>query len=343
MRVTLTLVTAALTTAAVDGSRCAARVDRVGDHAIAWIGGPSDDRIELERWCRGVGGPVLASTPSPDHAPPPLERLVVLTWNAHLAEGRVTDLIAALADGSLTGQPEAHYVVLVQELFRRGDDMPPFPLDARSARAIRARDQAAADVTTYARTLGLSLLYVPAMRNGPDLREDRGNAILSTEPLENVASIELPLERQRRVAISADVMVMRAGRQETLRLVNTHLEPLSSPASLWFFRNPRSHQMASLLENVALTDFDRDGEAGTVLAGDFNTVKAGADERAYRLARKWGRSTLAEDHRPTHFLGRLDYILFRLRDGWAGTTERSPLKFGSDHHPVIGRFARVTP
>ena len=63
------------------------------------------------------------------------------------------------------------------------------------------------DVDDIAERFGLSVAYVPSMRNGParDLvaREDRGNAILSTEPLVDVRAIELPFGKQRRVAITA--------------------------------------------------------------------------------------------------------------------------------------------
>ena len=43
------------------------------------------------------------------------------------------------------------------------------------------------------------------MRNGrpPQTDEDRGNAILSTEPLADLTAIELPFEQQRRVAVAA--------------------------------------------------------------------------------------------------------------------------------------------
>ena len=61
------------------------------------------------------------------------------------------------------------------------------------------------DIDDHAATLGLSMLYVPSMRNGPELREDRGNAIISTEPLLDPFALELPLARQRRVALGAAI------------------------------------------------------------------------------------------------------------------------------------------
>src|SRR6185503_7542935 len=53
--------------------------------------------------------------------------------------------------------------------------------------------------------------------------EDRGNAILSTLPLSDLTAIELPLERQRRVALGATVTVTPPGGSAIpLRLVCTH-------------------------------------------------------------------------------------------------------------------------
>ena len=149
-----------------------------------------------------VGGPLFVN--AVESQAPPLDEFVALTWNAHLAEGQLPELIAELKAGAFTdGRPVRHFALLVQELYRRGDEVPPFNDHDRTAFAISARDPKAADVEDHAAALGLSLLYVPSMRNGAELREDRGNAIISTEPLHNVMAIELPLARQRRVAIGA--------------------------------------------------------------------------------------------------------------------------------------------
>ena len=78
--------------------------------------------------------------------------------------------------------------------------MPAFDAHDRSAFAIRPRDPESMDIDDHAASLGLSILYVPSMRNGPDLREDRGNAIISTEPLLDPFALELPLARQPRRA-----------------------------------------------------------------------------------------------------------------------------------------------
>ena len=189
---------------------------------------------------------------------PALDDLVVLTWNAHLAEGRLSDLINQLRAGALTGgRPVQHFVLLLQELFRRGSDVPRFAGDVRSAYAIKARDPDSPDANQYAAGLGLSFIYVPSMRNGPELQEDRGNAIVSSEPLLDPVALELPFERQRRVAIGASVRVRTRAGIETLNVFNVHLEPLSSPSSLWIFRNPRRRQVASVLDLLRQPRFTR--------------------------------------------------------------------------------------
>lgn len=219
--------------------------------------------------------------------------------------------------------------------------MPAFDAGDRSAFAIRPRDHNVADIDDHAAALGLSVLYVPSMRNGPELREDRGNAIISTEPLLDPFALELPLARQRRVALGASIQVQTDAGLRRLEVIDAHLEPLSSPSTLWVFKNPRGRQMQAilaLLDRPRFTDPSR--TAGIVLGGDFNTVKRGDREDAYRLARSWSTGFANEDARDTHIMGRLDYLFFRATDEWSVSTQRIDEHFGSDHHPVIGTFSR---
>ena len=311
-------------------------------HLAEWRTARDADAVELARWCRAVGGPVLSAFPHRTGQPPALEQLVTLSWNAHLAEGDLPRLIADLRRGAFTdGRPVDHFVLLIQELYRRGDAVPAFNAGDRSAFAIVARDREAADAEDYAASLGLSFLYVPSMRNGAALHEDRGNAIIATEPLLDPLAIELPLARQRRVALGAAVPVRTRAGIRRLEIINAHLEPLSSPKALWIFTNPRARQVRSLLDLVA-TERYRSGEvAGIVLGGDFNTVQGGAREDVYRQARAWSTSLVREDPRRTHMMGRLDYLFFKLADGWVARTARVDDRFGSDHHPVVGTISRL--
>jgi endonuclease/exonuclease/phosphatase family metal-dependent hydrolase len=308
---------------------------------VEWRISDETDARELARWCRAVGMPVLVSAAASAELPT-LDEVVTLSWNAHLAEGELGDLIAALKAGSLTGgRPVEHFVLLVQELYRRGDEVPAFESGDRSAFAIRPRDPEAFDIDDHAAALGLSVFYVPSMRNGPELREDRGNAIISTEPLLDPFALELPLARQRRVALGAAIQVQTTDGPRRLELLDAHLEPLSSPKTLWVFKNPRAGQVRAILDVVDSPRYAADEVAGVVIGGDFNTVRSGAGEPAYRLARAWSSSLASEDARSTHMMGRLDYLFFRMRDGWTASTQRLENKFGSDHYPVMGTFSRV--
>ena len=323
---------------------CTARASRVGNAAVHWFSAPQEDASELESWCHGVGAPIVKPVPAvATDTIPSLEDLVVVSWNAHLADGLLRELIADLREGELTdGRPVTHFVLLLQELYRRGSDVPEFSSHARAAYAIVPRDPNTPDARDYADQLGLAMAYVPSMRNGAQMKEDRGNAIVSSEPLHDIFGVELPFERQRRVAVGAAISVRTDRGTERLQVVDTHLEPLASPMNLWVLRNPRRRQISALLTLLEQPRFQRD-IVGTVIGGDFNTVQGGAREEAYRRVRAWSTSLAREDTRATHLLGRLDYVFARLSPEWHVSTERVTRKYGSDHHPVLARFHRASP
>lgn len=78
-----------------------------------------------------------------------------------------------------------------------------------------------------------------------------------------------------------------------------------------------------------------------MLGGAFDTVRAGDREEGYRHALAWSTSLGREDTRRTHMIGRIDYLFFRLSDGWVAATRRLDERFGSDHYPVLGSFAEA--
>jgi endonuclease/exonuclease/phosphatase family metal-dependent hydrolase len=303
---------------------------------VRWLPVSRLDRHWLDTWCRGVGPPVVGG-PSAAAEVPRLPDVAIVTWNAHLGHGRLIDLVADLRAGALTGgRPVHHFVLLVQELFRRGAGVPDFTGSARAAAAIPI-DRDALDARSLAHTLGLSIVYVPSMRNGAERPEDRGSALLSTEPLFEPLAFELPFERQRRVAVGAFIHVRTERGIEPLRLMTVHLDPVSGSQSLWLFRNPRRRQAAAVLAALGSEPV----AAGTVLGGDFNTIQAGAREAAYQHTRRWSTSLTDEDQRATHRMGRLDYLFFRLPSSWQARSRRLDHRYGSDHFPVLGRFVRA--
>src|SRR5439155_5701261 len=130
--------------------------------------------------------------------------------------------------GTLTGQPVGSFVLLLQEAYRSGADVPSKPSGRTSWASAQRPPHAGGtrdDIVTIARRLKLAAFYVPSMRNGAPgaTEEDRGNAILSTLPLSELTAIELPLERQRRVALEATAPIVWPGHGAvTLRVVCTH-------------------------------------------------------------------------------------------------------------------------
>lgn len=320
---------------------CPARTAQIDGQAVTWHPGPTDDAIQLDRWCQAVGPPILVPQPGsllPD-SPPALEDLVVVTWNAHLAEGRLPELVRALRSGALTGgAPVEHFVLLIQEAYRRGAAVPPFPEEGRTAFGIVPRDPHGPDAVAEAVSLGLAVWYVPAMRNGREMPEDRGSAIVSTETLSAPQALELPLARQRRVVTGATIAVRTRRGRELLHLWNAHLEPVSSPQTLWLFHDPRPAQVRAILSGLAMPGVTGTPSAGVVLGGDFNTIRSGDDESTYAMVREWSTNLAAEDRRRTHLMGRLDYLFFRLAGGWQARTLRADERYGSDHYPVAGQF-----
>jgi endonuclease/exonuclease/phosphatase family metal-dependent hydrolase len=171
------------------------------------------------------------------------------------------------------------------------------------------------------------------MRNGSPARsdEDRGNAILSSLAMSDYGAVELPFERQRRVAVAATISGWRSAHPGwQLRVVSAHLDNLVGPKRLWFVAAElaRTRQMRGLLQYLQ-------ADQAVVLGGDFNTW-SGFDERAYREAARAFPDTDVIDRRPTfgnHL--RLDHMFFRLEDGWRGEFRRAESNYGSDHFPLI--------
>jgi endonuclease/exonuclease/phosphatase family metal-dependent hydrolase len=172
----------------------------------------------------------------------------------------------------------------------------------------------------------LSLLYVPSMRNGA-AAEDRGNAILSSIALGNPEAIELPLERQRRVAVAADILVRNASTRTTLRIVSTHFTNMVAH-HLWAMSEPGRVRQARALAAAI------DDGMPTVVGGDLNSW-FGYRDGAFRELARVLPAARPRDRRPTFGPMRLDHVLARLPSGWRITVRRAESRYGSDHYPLV--------
>jgi endonuclease/exonuclease/phosphatase family metal-dependent hydrolase len=296
-------------------------------HAVSWFAPLVDgDNALLTRWRKSVGPPVVVPASFDDEAH---DALTIVSWNTAVGDADIVGFVRA--------QAEAHrpLVMLLQEVYRSGSVVPS-KLDDDCAFAGRlggvaaGRDQR--EIEEVGRLLGLGVYYVPSMRNGGEASsEDRGNAILSNLPLLDLQAIELPFERQRRVAIAATVEGRTSsGDPWRVRVVSAHLDNMGTAKRAWigseYGRARQARGLATLLRD----------DQPTILAGDFNTWFGFADQ-AYRETAREFPETRVTDRRPT-FRGllRLDHVFYRLPREWRLDVHRGESRFGSDHYPLMG-------
>src|SRR5436190_14843706 len=296
-------------------------------HTIAWFAPLiTGDDASLRHWRKSVGPPVL---PRASIEVNPHDALSIVSWNTAVGEADIVGFVRANVD------PHRPLVMLLQEVYRSGAVVPS-QLDRDSAFAGRlggdggGRDHR--EIEDVGRVLGLQVYYVPSMRNGgARSNEDRGNAILSNLSLTDLQAIELPFERQRRVAIAATVEGhTSSGKPWRLRLVSAHLDNMGTAKRAWigseYGRARQARGLTTLLR----------GEQPTILAGDFNTWFGYSDQAYVETAREFPE-TRVTDRRPTfHGLLRLDHVFYRLPRDWHLDVRRADSRFGSDHFPLVG-------
>ena len=319
--------TAALICAAGDAT-CAARDATI----LRWVRMvPPHERARVDAWCAAVGPPLrIAPLRRPEVFTGPF---ALVSWNTHVGGGDLDRFVADLRSGRLTGgRPVLQLVLLLQETYRSGASVPTqgeTPMAWASAQQPPRPSGSRDDIAASATRLGLDALYVPSMRNGAPrtTREDRGNAILSTAALADPEAIELPLERQRRVAIAATLRVRAQGGELPIRLVDTHFTNMVMH-HLWLFSEPGRYRQAHALAGAL------PATGAMIIGGDFNAW-FGFRDAAYRELARLARPAPGEDRRPTFGPMRLDHLLFRLPDGWHATVRRADDRYGSDHYPLV--------
>jgi endonuclease/exonuclease/phosphatase family metal-dependent hydrolase len=299
-----------------------------------------DERSALDAWCWAVGPAVVTQARATTDGS--IDSLAVVVWNAHVGKGDLRALIADLRSGAIPGAPARDFVVLLQEVHRSGEGVPTqVPGWAASAARTGNTHAERADVVKVAEEEGLSLVYAPSMRNGfvgdGGPPEDRGNAILSSLPLTKPAFVELPFERQRRVAILASVQGRTAGGQSwNLRFASLHLDNRARFGKIYrSFGAARARQARSLVE--ALADAEH-----AVVGGDLNTWETARDPGAVRALRTEFPLPATPPGEGTMELPwvlpalRLDHLFFRLPSGWDAGYRVLEHAYHSDHQPLVG-------
>jgi endonuclease/exonuclease/phosphatase family metal-dependent hydrolase len=233
-----------------------------------------------------------------------------VSWNIYLGRryAAVDDLFACH-----TGLIGAD-VVALQEVARRCDRD-----EASQARRLAFRHR-------------LNYVYAPAHRCG--LRLERGQAILTSHPIERSWTIPLPRVRHRRIALAADI---RVG-PDLLRVINVHLENRGRLSP--FILRQRAAQVLHVLR-----DLRHEPPARTVLMGDFNTLGSILDRgRSELLPALLAAEGYADAHGGrvaiTHhpFRTRLDWIFSKDLPALAGDVINSG--WISDHLPVWADLGR---
>jgi len=300
----------------------------------------------LESWRKGVGPPLIMSPRDGVEELKRLDDLVIVSWNTHVGGADLNRFIQDLRDGRLTGGEPIHdFVLLLQEVFRKGGSVPPFvSTDVQVGRHIRSTPPSGerSDIVQTARRQRIALYYVPCMRNGgpkdTDTPEDRGNAILSTIPLSSYTAVELPYERERRLAIGASLSgETTTGTPWAIRVITVHLENRARWDKVFrSFGSARLSQVKAFAKGLS-------GTKPTVLGGDFNTWFREWNEPAIRHVEQFFHRPVKGSSRGTVRHGRflpermVDYLFFRLPEGWSGAYGRVDDRYGSDHYPLLGR------
>jgi endonuclease/exonuclease/phosphatase family metal-dependent hydrolase len=251
----------------------------------------------------------------------------VVNWNVHVGNGDVLGLIEEIS----RGRERPEFVFLIEEAVRQDENIPAAGEWGVPGRIARSPD--GMDIAAVARQLGWWMYYAPSMRNGDGLgmsAEDRGNAILSSLPLESVESVELPFVTQRRVALMATVTDLH--RRPQLRVAVTHFDTRAPLRRGWIFGGPsaRNLQAKALFSTLGKSE-DRD--LPLIVGGDLNSwlsSKAVIDTMSQIAPRADCGA------QPTHELGlTLDHIFADVPSAWSGVCRRSDRLFGSDHYPLV--------
>lgn len=300
-----------------------------GHGAVQWRTlATAADREVLDRWCDSVGPPFIAGRSGPTAA---IRTLVIATWNVHAGNGDVEAFLASVARIPEVRAPYG-VVLLLQEVVRASVEVPDsYPARMRPPGAIRAR-RMRQDVGALTEQLDVFTAYVPSMRNGrlfrSEMREDRGNAILSAFPLDDVRALELPFGQERHVAVSARVAVPGL---PAMRVISVHFDASGH-------RTAEAAAMANYIQTLP-------SDEALVIGGDLNTWFGRREDALKTLNAVVPEEDCGRVKTNTWpwrmqwpfgwWRGRLDYLFSTLPESVRRSCQTIPQQFGSDHRPVV--------
>jgi len=362
-------------TAAPDTTTTIERECPAPEPGITWyVPASQSDGHELDRWCRATGPVVLDTVPSRHFgAWQRGDSLLVAVWNIAAGSGDILPFIREqlgfdCETGYFLESRGHHFVILLQEALRSSGGIPADPESPIIAAAVAEEDRPGPrlDVVEVARRCGLAVAYVAATRNGTldsaGVREDKGNAILSTLPLSDVIGLEEPAVAQRRVSVGATV---RNAAGDSLRLVSLHINTFPGPwRILWTGASSRLRQSLAIVTALRDVEIARAPESdraelarchpycvddgvptypiSTIAAGDLNT--SDDSESAIQHLREHFPDSPPPHGEATSRQFPTDHLLFRRRTGSDDSIRPDTYrvvesKYYSDHNAVIGWFA----
>jgi endonuclease/exonuclease/phosphatase family metal-dependent hydrolase len=323
--------------------------------SVRWYRAAESRDVQLAtEWCATVGEPVLHLQPTATF-PRWVEGsgLAVASWNMQINGGDLYGFMAGEFGLDCSGprpvleSGRPPFVLLLQEAWRYSDSLPftepsrivPWAIDeendgAWDVSAPRPVLEGEHDIVETAEACGLSLVYVPSARNGPDTgsrpREDKGNAILSVLPMTTPIALDLPLEGGRKVAVAATVRAPDGGR---VRVATSHLDVASTLVrGLLSGNQTRSRQAKGLIDGLAQAGSDGPPTNAVVVGGDFNAWVS--SETALKLMREAFPESPEWDGLGTRGAFPPDHIFFQqLEEAYLiEDYQRVGELYGSDHN-----------
>jgi hypothetical protein len=128
-------------------------------------------------------------------------------------------------------------------------------------------------------------------------------------------------------------MARANGGRVAVRITSAHLDSTAGAGRLWIFASGvRAAQARALVEALDIAPF-------AVVGADLNTWSEGRQEPAFRALLSAFRDTPEPRRQSTFRIGwQLDALFYRLPQPWSAETRRVDQRFGSDHHPLVGRI-----